>query len=144
MQQLRLESGALVIDDTYNANPQSMEAALDSLARLRGAGRAFAVLGDMGELGAHAEAGHRQIGARAGSLRVDALYALGRLAPLVCEAAQGAGLAAARAHVAASHEQIARALRAELRAGDIVLVKGSRSMRMERVVEALTGTKGED
>jgi UDP-N-acetylmuramoyl-tripeptide--D-alanyl-D-alanine ligase len=143
MQRLKLPSGALVIDDTYNANPQSMEAALASLARLRGAGRAFAVLGDMGELGAHAEAGHRQIGARAGELRVDALYALGELAPLVCEAARGAGLDAARAHVAADPDEIVRSLRAELRAGDVVLVKGSRSMRMERVVEALTGTKGE-
>jgi UDP-N-acetylmuramoyl-tripeptide--D-alanyl-D-alanine ligase len=143
MQQLRLASGALVIDDTYNANPQSMEAALASLARLRGAGRAFAVLGDMGELGAHAEAGHRQIGARAGELRVDGLYALGKSAPLVCEAARGAGLDAARARVATDPDEIARSLQAELRAGDVVLVKGSRSMRMERVVEALTGTKGQ-
>jgi UDP-N-acetylmuramoyl-tripeptide--D-alanyl-D-alanine ligase len=143
MQRVTLASGALAIDDTYNANPQSMEAALDSLARLRGAGRAFAVLGDMGELGAHAEAGHRQIGARAGELRVDALYALGAHAALVCEAARRAGLDAGRAHVAASHDEIARALLAELRAGDVVLVKGSRSMRMERVIEALTGTRGE-
>jgi UDP-N-acetylmuramoyl-tripeptide--D-alanyl-D-alanine ligase len=143
MQQRQLASGALVIDDTYNANPQSMEAALASLARLRGAGRAFAVLGDMGELGAHAEAGHRQIGALAGALRVDGLYPLGKQAPLVREAALGAGLGAARVHLLASHDEIAAALRQTLRAGDVVLVKGSRSMRMERVVEALTGTKGE-
>jgi UDP-N-acetylmuramyl pentapeptide synthase len=101
------------------------------------------VLGDMGELGAHAEAGHRQIGARAGELRDEALYALGAHAALVCEAARRAGLDAARAHVAASHDEVARALVAELHAGDVVLVKGSRSMRMERVIEALTGTKGE-
>jgi UDP-N-acetylmuramoyl-tripeptide--D-alanyl-D-alanine ligase len=143
MQQLKLASGALLIDDTYNANPQSMEAALASLVRLRGAGRAFAVLGDMGELGAHAEAGHRAVGMRAGELRVDGLYALGKLAPLVREAALGAGLDAVRARVAGDHDEIARALQAVLRAGDVVLVKGSRSMRMERVVEALTGTKGE-
>jgi UDP-N-acetylmuramyl pentapeptide synthase len=143
MQRVKLASGALLIDDTYNANPQSMEAALASLARLRGAGRAFAVLGDMGELGAHAEAGHRQVGERTGELRVDALYALGTRAALVCEAARAAGLPASRAHVAGSHDEIARALARDLRAGDVVLVKGSRSMRMERVVEALAGTKGD-
>ncbi len=141
MQRVALASGALLIDDTYNANPQSMEAALASLARLRGAGRAYAVLGDMGELGAHAEEGHRAIGARAGELRVDGLYALGKFAPLVREAALAAGLDPARAHLPASHAEIADALRTALRAGDIALVKGSRSMRMERVIEALTGTK---
>jgi UDP-N-acetylmuramyl pentapeptide synthase len=141
MQQRRLPNGALLIDDTYNANPQSMEAALASLARLRGAGRAFAVLGDMGELGAHAAAGHRGVGARAGELRVDALYALGEQAELVRSAAVAAGLEPGRAHLAASHAEIADALRATLRAGDVALIKGSRSMRMERVVEALTGTK---
>jgi len=143
MQRVELASGALVIDDTYNANPQSMQAALESLVRLRGSGRAFAVLGDMGELGTHAEAGHRGVGALAGELRVDALYALGKHAPLVREAALAAGLPAERARVAASHDEIAGTLRGALRAGDVVLVKGSRSMRMERVVEALTGTKGE-
>jgi UDP-N-acetylmuramoyl-tripeptide--D-alanyl-D-alanine ligase len=141
MQQVKLASGALVIDDTYNANPQSMLAALASLERLRGAGRAFAVLGDMGELGAHAEAGHREVGARAGALRVDALYAFGKFAPLVREAALGAGLDAARIHLPENHDEIAHALQGTLRAGDVALVKGSRSMRMERVVEALTGTK---
>ncbi|HEU4427592.1 MAG TPA: UDP-N-acetylmuramoyl-tripeptide--D-alanyl-D-alanine ligase [Myxococcota bacterium] len=143
MQRVRLASGAVVIDDTYNANPQSMQAALESLVRLRGAGRAFAVLGDMGELGAHAEAGHRSVGALAGELRVDALYALGEHAALVREAALAGGLTAERTHVAASHDEIAAALRNVLRAGDVALVKGSRSMRMERVVEALTGTKGD-
>jgi UDP-N-acetylmuramoyl-tripeptide--D-alanyl-D-alanine ligase len=59
----------------------------------------------------------------------------------VREAALGAGLDAARIHLPANHDEIASALRAELRAGDVALVKGSRSMRMERVVEALTGTK---
>jgi len=143
MQRVQLANGALLIDDTYNANPQSMEAALASLGRLRGSGRAFAVLGDMGELGAHAAPGHRGVGALAGELRVDALYALGAHAALVRDAALAAGLEGARAHVAASHDEIAEALRRTLRAGDVVLVKGSRSMRMERVVEALTGMKGE-
>jgi UDP-N-acetylmuramoyl-tripeptide--D-alanyl-D-alanine ligase len=61
----------------------------------------------------------------------------------VCEAARAAGLDPARAHVAASHAEIADALRGVLRRGDVVLVKGSRSMRMERVVESLTGSKDE-
>ncbi len=143
MQRVRHASGAFLIDDTYNANPQSMEAALASLARLRGAGRAFAVLGDMGELGATAEGAHRELGARAAALGVDGLFALGKHAGVVCDAARAAGLPATRTRAAATHEEVADALRGELRAGDVVLVKGSRSMRMERVVEALLGTKDE-
>ena len=143
MQQVRLANGALLIDDTYNANPQSMEAALASLVRLRGSGRAFAVLGDMGELGAHADESHHGVGTRAGELRVDALYALGKQAERLRDAAVAAGLEPGRAHVASSHAEISDALRASLRAGDVALVKGSRSMRMERIVESLTGTKDE-
>jgi UDP-N-acetylmuramoyl-tripeptide--D-alanyl-D-alanine ligase len=140
MQPLRLANGATLIHDAYNANPQSMEAALRSLARLRGEGRAIAVLGDMGELGSAAEVAHQEAGALAAALRLDGLYARGQFAETVTRAAVAGGLDPAHVHVAESHEQIAEALAREITPRDVVLVKGSRSARMERVVEALTGT----
>jgi len=144
MQARRLPGGARLIDDSYNANPQSMEAALRSLARLRGDGRALAVLGDMGELGAEAVPAHREAGALAARLGVDLLVALGEHAGEVGEGARAAGLDAARIHAGGSHEEAARLLRALLEPGDWVLVKGSRSMRMERVIEALaSGAEGD-
>ncbi len=139
MQPLRLPNGATLIHDAYNANPQSMEAALRSLARLRGAGRAIAVLGDMGELGSTAEAAHQEAGALAAALGLDSLYARGRFALTVTRAAIAGGLDPAHVHVGESHEEIAEALARELGPRDVVLVKGSRSARMERVVEALAG-----
>ena len=139
MQPRRLAGGAQVIDDSYNANPQSMEAALRSLARLKGGGRALAVLGDMGELGAEAVQAHREAGALTARLHVDLLFALGEHAAEVGDGARAAGMDAARIHAGGSPEETARLLRGLLEPGDWVLVKGSRAMRMERVIEALSG-----
>jgi UDP-N-acetylmuramoyl-tripeptide--D-alanyl-D-alanine ligase len=139
MQHRRLGGGIELIDDTYNANPQSLEAALKSLARLKGPGRAVAVLGDMGELGRESGPAHRAAGGLAAELALDFLFALGDHAGEVAEGARSAGMAAERVHVAASHDDLGERLLALLAAGDWVLVKGSRSMRMERVVDALAG-----
>lgn len=132
-----LASGIVVVDDTYNANPDSMRASLEAVRALATQGRAFAVLGDMGELGASADAAHRELGARAARLGIDALFALGARAALVCEGATSAGLARADAAVVSSHDDAAERISSRARAGDWVLVKGSRSMQMERVVSAL-------
>jgi UDP-N-acetylmuramoyl-tripeptide--D-alanyl-D-alanine ligase len=137
MEARTLAGGVHVIDDSYNANPQSVDAALRSLARLRGAGRAFAVLGDMGELGAAAAAAHREAGALAAALRLDGLVAIGAHAEEIAAGARAAGMDPARVRAAGSHEEASRHLRALVTADDWVLVKGSRSARMERVVEAL-------
>lgn len=122
------------LDDTYNANPDSMRAALRTLATLPVAGRRFAVLGKMGELGGESEAGHRSVGAEAGRAGIHFLIAVGGTeAGFVAEAAQNGGLAEVR-HVA--DPASAAALLAEVvRPGDLVLVKGSRSARMERVFD---------
>ena len=134
---LNLVSGACVIDDTYNANPQSIHAALENLVRLKGDGRAFAILGDMGELGEEADRAHESIGRVAAELGVDRLITLGSNAARVNAAAQEAGLPTEHCWVGLDPEQIAESVGRNLQSQDWILVKGSRAMRMERVVEAL-------
>jgi UDP-N-acetylmuramoyl-tripeptide--D-alanyl-D-alanine ligase len=137
MERLALPRNIILINDTYNANPQSMQVALESLAKLKGSSRAIAVLGDMGELGDDALEAHRATGALAARLGIDQLFALGHFAAALADAALAAGMLPERVHVGKTHEEIASAVRELLQGNDWVLVKGSRSMKMERVVEAL-------
>ena len=127
-------SGAREIDDTYNANPDSVRAAIDVLARAGGVRRL--VLGDMGEVGAQGPAFHREVGAYARERGIDRLDAAGELARHAVEAF-GAG---------ATHhpgvEALAAAIAGSVGAGTTVLVKGPRFMRMERVVAALLAAGG--
>jgi UDP-N-acetylmuramoyl-tripeptide--D-alanyl-D-alanine ligase len=132
---VRLDSGVTLIDDTYNSNPQSAQAALRLLVSLRQPkGRAIAVLGDMLELGEHGERAHREVGRTAAELGIDLLLALGDSSRFTVEAARAA-------RVDAKHfedvQALSDALRAAVEAGDVVLVKGSRGMRMERARDAL-------
>lgn len=138
MRALPLAGGGMLIDDTYNANPESVAAALRCLAQRKGAARGLAVLGDMGELGESAVDAHREAGALAAKLGIDALVALGEHAAEVIDAGVQAGLDPACGHVAPGHAEAARLVNEARRPGDWVLVKGSRAMRMERVVKALT------
>ena len=124
------EQGALLIDDTYNANPDSMRAAIEVLAALPHA-RKLLVLGDMGEVGSEAPRLHAQLGAQARAAGIERLFTLGELAR---EAAAAFGRAA---ESFAELEPLVQRLRAELSPQTAVLVKGSRFMRMERVVFAL-------
>jgi len=128
-------SGAWLIDDSYNANPSSMRAAIEVLATL--SGRKWLVLGDMGELGAFAADAHTDIGEFARAQGIERLYATG---PLMQRAVESFG---AGAHWYGAAAELTAALHEALRgAGPEVrlLVKGSRSNRLERVVEALTGS----
>ncbi|EXF46268.1 UDP-N-acetylmuramoylalanyl-D-glutamyl-2,6- diaminopimelate--D-alanyl-D-alanine ligase [Pseudomonas sp. BAY1663] len=125
-----LANGVRLIDDSYNANPASICAAVDVLAGF--AGRTVLVLGDMGELGEWAEQGHREVGAYAAG-KVDALYAVG---PLMAHAVTAFG-AGAR-HFADQHSLI-ETLRAEQGSATTILIKGSRSAAMDKVVDALAG-----
>lgn len=129
--------GVHVLNDSYNANPQSMRAAIETLCRLRGTGRAVAVLGDMGELGPQAPRFHREVGHAAGELGVDVLVAVGQHAKAMGDAAVEAGVAASAVAAAPDTAAAATQLRASLREGDWVLLKGSRAMQMERVLEGL-------
>lgn len=123
-----------LLDDTYNASPYSCRAALDLLAEMPG--RKIAVLGDMYELGAFEEEGHRQVGGWAAEV-VAELYTLGPRARWIAQAALARGLPPDRVHQAETHEQVVQMLSGHLQAGDVVLIKGSRAMEMERIVAAL-------
>jgi UDP-N-acetylmuramoyl-tripeptide--D-alanyl-D-alanine ligase len=112
-----------------------VRAALDTLSARRSGRRAVVVLGDMLELGALSDAAHREVGRLVAAMPADELVGLGRAAALAVEAARAAGLAEAY-HSATFEETVAHLLK-RLAPGDVVLVKGSRGMRMERVVDAL-------
>ena len=137
-----LACDAWLIYDSYNANPQPMAVALQGLADLAGPGRAFAVLGDMGELGATADEAHREAGRLAARLGLAGLAVLGAHGGRILEGARQAGLATDRLFEARDHEELVEHVATRLRAGDRILVKGSRAMRMERVVEGLVERKG--
>lgn len=137
MQPHVLPGDTLLIDDTYNANPQSMRNALETLARLETKGQRLAALGQMGELGDEGEEAHREAGRLAGTLGVDELFLIGPMAELVAEGAIAAGLAESRIHLFDDHEALARSLGTRITKGDRILVKGSRAAQMERIVEAL-------
>ncbi len=124
-----------ILDDTYNASPASVRAALDTLAARRAGRRAVVVLGDMLELGASSDEDHREVGRMVAALPADELVGFGRASALAVEAARAAGLA--EAHHAPTFEDTVAHLLKRLTPGDVVLVKGSRGMRMERVVDAL-------
>ena len=144
IRELRLTKGRLeqkivrgihVLDDTYNANPDSVTAALSTLGVMSAAGRRIAVLGRMGELGREAEPGHRRVGAAAAKEGLDCVIGVGTEARWITEAAWSGGVE--KVLLCESVEEAVRSLRAYARAGDVVLVKGSRSARMERIVEGL-------
>ena len=137
MASLRLAGGGHLVDDTYNANPQSMRSALESLVRLKGDGRTIAVLGEMGELGASSCAAHREIGRLASELGVDRLFAFGENAQWIADGALEAGMSEEAVLVGTEHKKMTQSIRQFMRTGDRVLVKGSRAMRMERIVESL-------
>ncbi|MFA6547114.1 MAG: cyanophycin synthetase, partial [Limisphaerales bacterium] len=133
--QLWEANGVRVLDDAYNANADSMIAALQTLHDMPCAGRRVAVLGDMAELGPHSVAAHVEVGRRAAELGVNRLFAVGKMAGHLAGAARAAGLGAVTeiAEVANAGE----AVRRELLPGDVVLLKASRSTRLERVGEVI-------
>ena len=130
-------AGIHLIDDTYNANPDSMSAALATLARMPVTGRRIAVLGRMGELGKESERGHRSVGEVAGREKIPCLITVGEEANWIAEAAEKSGVPTIVR--TANAEDATRALREIAKAGDAVLVKGSRSARLERIIQAMEG-----
>jgi UDP-N-acetylmuramoyl-tripeptide--D-alanyl-D-alanine ligase len=141
MQLVPLPWGITLINDCYNANPASTAAAIDTLARMKGASRGTLVLGDMLELGPEAEEWHRKTGRKAGQAGLDRLFVHGAFAPAVIKGAREAGMAPDRI-MAGDLTEISIALTHWLTPGDWVLVKGSRGMRMERVIAALQDWAG--
>jgi UDP-N-acetylmuramoyl-tripeptide--D-alanyl-D-alanine ligase len=131
--QLWEHNGVRVLDDAYNANADSVVAALQTLQDLPCQGRRLAVLGDMAELGAHSEAAHAEVGRRAAELGVGQLFAVGRMAPVIARAAREAGLN--RVFEFSDVETAAAAVKNFVKAGDVLLLKASRAARLERIVE---------
>lgn len=127
--------GSLILDDSYNASPESAVAALDLLAELDAA-RHIAVLGDMRELGAYERAGHDLVGRHAGA-RVQLLVTVGQRARWIAAAARAAGLAAGATHEFETVEAATEFMRMQLRTGDVALVKGSLAMHLDGMVRQL-------
>jgi len=130
------ERGALLIDDSYNANPDSMRAAIDVLAGIPG--HTVLVMGDMGETGEAAAQFHDEVGGYAKSQGIERLFALGDLSAAAVHNFGSGGQHFSRV------DDLLRALRPELGPGTTVLVKGSRFMRMERIVDALDADLKDD
>jgi UDP-N-acetylmuramoyl-tripeptide--D-alanyl-D-alanine ligase len=131
--QIKEIQGVHFLDDSYNANPDSMKAALHTLVELDADGKRIAVLGEMRELGSESEHGHREVGETAAALKLDHLITIGNIAATIAQAAEHAGL---EKSVAVQSTLEAAELLSEIAApGDLVLIKGSRAARTEEVIE---------
>jgi UDP-N-acetylmuramoyl-tripeptide--D-alanyl-D-alanine ligase len=136
MEVAQTDDGLVVLDDAYNANPSSMSAALDALARVDVPGRHLAVLGEMRELGSLSVTEHEDLGDLVATTGVDALVAVGPETAPLAEHARAAGVAVTEVPDAATALD---AVREYVRSGDAVLVKGSRAVGLELVATALRG-----
>jgi len=132
--QIKEIHGVQFIDDTYNANPDSMKAALRTLVELDADGKRIAVLGEMRELGSESEVAHREVGQTAAMFGIDQLITIGDVAKAIAQAARASGLENATALT--STNEAAELLGEIAELGDLVLVKGSRAARTEQVIEA--------
>ena len=136
-QVFRTEAGVTIVDDSYNANPDSMRAALAMFASMDVPGRRIAVLGNMGELGDYSEEGHILVGKAAARSGLDRMICVGKLAAGIANAARDAGFPAeAITEVKTAHDAVP-VVAAFAQPGDAVLVKASHSMELNRVVEGL-------
>jgi UDP-N-acetylmuramoyl-tripeptide--D-alanyl-D-alanine ligase len=130
MEVLKME-GITVINDCYNANPDSMLAALKTLSQILTSGKRIAVLGDMAELGDQSKEAHAEMGAVIGKMGIDFLFTIGADIALTCQAAKDA----VNARHYSSKEALSKDLKSLLTKEDVLLVKGSRSMKLEEVIE---------
>jgi UDP-N-acetylmuramoyl-tripeptide--D-alanyl-D-alanine ligase len=130
-----------IINDAYNANPASMEAAVKTLAGIECRGERSAILGDMFELGRQSRRQHLQLGKQVASAGIDRLYLLGAQAEQVRRGALLGGMAAERVVVGKDHAEVANLLRSHVGKGDWLLFKGSRGMKMELVIDRLKSGK---
>ncbi|HEY1332153.1 MAG TPA: UDP-N-acetylmuramoyl-tripeptide--D-alanyl-D-alanine ligase [Actinomycetota bacterium] len=129
--------GARVIDDAYNANPASVEAALLAARHIAGVGRAVAVLGEMAELGPTSDAEHERVGERVAALGFDELVVVGPQAAAIGDGARRAGMTQDRVHACADVDAAAAVLREVARPDDVILIKASRVARLDRLAHSL-------
>jgi UDP-N-acetylmuramoyl-tripeptide--D-alanyl-D-alanine ligase len=131
----RIETGDItIINDTYNANPVSMDAALNSLSKMSGYTHKLAVLGDMLELGTDSEQFHKTAGEKAAKTNLDYLFLFGSFALDIKKGAVNADMAENKISVFEDIEALNQSVKKHLQKGDVILIKGSRGMQLERVV----------
>jgi UDP-N-acetylmuramoyl-tripeptide--D-alanyl-D-alanine ligase len=138
MELIDTDDGVTVLNDAYNANPTSMEAALVALAHLPVGGRRVAVLGDMRELGHHHDTAHREAGARAAALGIDLVVGVGEGGALIADAARARGIAV---EIVADAPRAAELVDARVRPHDAVLCKASRAVGLEAVADYLVARR---
>lgn len=132
--QIKEINGVQFLDDSYNANPDSMKAALQTLVKLDADGKKIAVLGEMRELGTETERGHEEVGEAAAAFGIDHLIGIGEMGAIISRAAEKAGLE--KSNVVGSTSEAAELLLEIAAPGDLILIKGSRLARTEDVIEA--------
>ena len=130
------KNGSTIIDDCYNASPAGVLAALEVLADYPGK-KKIAVLGEMKELGNYAEEGHREVGKKLAEAKIDYLLPFGKLTKFIAEEAEKQGFKKEHLFQFEEVTEIIEKLRHLSGSGDVVLIKGSRAMKMERIVSAL-------
>ena len=141
-EQIQLANGVRLVNDSYNANPGSMRAAFRTAGSAKRAGRFIVALGDMLELGEASYELHKKLGEDAAKMGVNVILTTGDYAEAVVDGAVSAGFNSKNAKNCSDTNEIGKILEDELQAGDVLLVKGSRGMRMERIVEALKQSVG--
>jgi len=137
----RLRDGIVVLDDSYNSNPAAMDRAIEMLRGATARGRRVLVSGDMLELGTYGATAHTRLGGQAAAAGIDLFVAVGPLSRRAFDAARAAGCESWHFD---DSEKAASWVAAEIRPGDLILVKGSRGARMERVVQAIQAALGAD
>jgi len=135
-----LAGGVVLVNDAYNASPESVRAAFETVRALRGGRRFVAVLGEMRELGSLHEQAHREVGRLCAEEGVDVLVTVGPAGTLIASAAREAGMSPSAILQAQDAEEAARTAQSVVRSGDVVLVKASRAVGLEHVAAALGGT----
>lgn len=135
MEMIKKAEEITIINDAYNANPASMQAALEAMYEIARESRAIAVLGDMAELGSISEEAHSQVGEMAVDYGTDVLITVGRKARVIARSAQAKGLPKGSIFTVQDIDDAAAILRAILEPGDVVLIKGSRFLGLERLIE---------
>jgi UDP-N-acetylmuramoyl-tripeptide--D-alanyl-D-alanine ligase len=131
--QIKEINGVEFLDDSYNANPDSMKAALRTLVELPADGKRIAVLGEMRELGAESQRGHEEVGKEAATLGIDQLIGIGEMGAVIAQAANSSGLE--KTSAVRSTSEAAEILTNMAEPGDLILIKGSRLARTEEVIE---------
>jgi UDP-N-acetylmuramoyl-tripeptide--D-alanyl-D-alanine ligase len=134
-------NGSLIIDDTYNASPTSALAALEVLNDIE-AGRKIAVLGDMLELGEETQRGHLRIASKLQEMQVDLFMALGDRMETTVQSLKKNGYPEEKFFHFSDHATLVKKLKAEIKAGDLILIKGSQGMRMEKIAENIMANPG--